>query len=497
VRRRNLGILVLLLAFAAPAESPVDPPDVAALDTRPNFVLIVTDDQRWDTIGRCEPTLDGFTLSAGAASCMPNLQQDLMSRGVTFQRGYVTTALCCPSRSSILTGRYARHTGVMHNEDYDQFDESSTVATWLSAAGYRTGFVGKYLNGYGLAPTPANHVPAGWDTWHAFWEGAIDSYYTKYDLLEKTPGTPTTKKRYQLPGKQTITGACAAGNVYSTDLLCRRALEFIGSAGDTPFLLLLATRSPHMSAIPAKRHRALYKSIGFPSYPNRNVVPGPGTWIRKNPLTADRLAKLETQWRAMLRTHRAVDDAIHHLYAQLAADGRLARTVWLFVSDNSIGRGEHRWEDKRCEYEECHRIPFVAVCPAAVCPSPRAGVVDADHLVLNIDLAATVADLAGVAPVPEPDGASLRPLLGASASTWRDGFVIENWDKPAPKTTGFVGIAGDGHLYKYVEVQSPFVSTELFDLTADPWELVNRAEDPAYQAVRNEMDARLDAALAA
>ena len=139
---------------------------------QPNFVVIVTDDQRWDTIGRCRNGFDGTDLDAGEDACMPELQRLLIPSGTTFLRAYATTALCCPSRASLLTGRYARHTGVIDNHGLPDFDDGSTLATWLDDAGYRTALIGKYLNGYGETPgaVPDNYVPPGWDSWHAFWD---------------------------------------------------------------------------------------------------------------------------------------------------------------------------------------------------------------------------------------------------------------------------------------------------------------------------------------
>ena len=150
--RTVIAVLALLpvLAVAAPL----------AAAPRPNIVFILTDDQRWDTIDK-KHSVDGRT------PVMAKVQSLLVNKGVLFQNHFVTTALCCPSRSSILAGKYAHTTGVHDNGGPDGgvqvFDDSSTLPVWLHDAGYHTGIFGKYLNGYAaIAP----YMAPGWDEWH-------------------------------------------------------------------------------------------------------------------------------------------------------------------------------------------------------------------------------------------------------------------------------------------------------------------------------------------
>ena len=501
-RRTALLGTVLLLAAACRGASGNRPIATGADPIRPNIVLVLTDDQRWDSIGRCLGTFDGYDRAAGTSACMPQVQADLMASGTTFRRGYVTTALCCPSRSSILSGRFARRTGVLSNEDYAHFDESSTIATWLQGAGYRTALIGKYMNGYGKAPTPAGHVPPGWEVWHAFWESSTSesiNQYTKYPMIDAEPGQPATNTTYTMD-QRGPRGACAAGNYYATDFLCYRALQFLDAPDVRPFFLYLATSSPHMSAIAPARWKGWATGVVTPTYPNLNVIPSPNPppWVPKTPLTADRLSKLSSQFRSMLGTNRAVDDAVGVLHDRLAADGRLATTVWVFLSDNGFARGEHRWAEKRCAYEECHRVPFVVVCPPAVCPGAVAGAEDVDHPVLNIDLAPTLAELAGVTPATTVDGRSMVGLLNGTEAGWRDGFLQENFSISTGRPNAFVARwPEDGHDYKYIETRGSVRGYELYDLTADPWELTNLAGDTAHEAVQSWLVGRLRAAIAA
>jgi len=189
-----------------------------------------------------------------------------------------------------------------------------------------------------------------------------------------------------------------------------------------------------------------------------------------------------------------VDDAIGQIVAQLAADGRLANTVFLFLSDNGLALGEYRFDRKPRDFEICHRVPFVASCPVAVCgPLAPGGAVDQTHVVLNLDLAPTMAALAGVAPSSPVDGASLVPLLDGTATSWRDSYVIEDWIS-GHEDHGLVQDRRDGHTWVYVELPLSG-QQELYDLTADPNELHNLWHDPASQAVLSDMAAPLHAAI--
>ncbi|MCI0633453.1 MAG: sulfatase-like hydrolase/transferase [Actinobacteria bacterium] len=489
-----LGLAALLSSVLVVTAAP---PQRATASVRPNFVIVITDDQRFDTIGRCTGGFDDTDLAAGADACMPFLQQHLIANGTTFTRGYVTTSLCCPARASMLTGRYARHTGVINNQTLHLLDDTSTLATWLDADGYRTGLFGKYGNGFGEQPNlfPGGYVPPGWDSFHAFWG---TPGYTTYSMVHRDPGGAATITSYD--GTDTAPVACAPGVVYSTDFLCRQAVDFL--AGDTtdPFFMLFAPFGPHLregDRIAPSRWSSIYATVPQPRYPNYNVrpAPNPPTWTPGQPLTQTVLTRTEREFRGGLRASRAVDDAIGALVAQLAADGRLDSTVFFFLSDNGLARGEFRWREKGCEYEICHRVPFVVVCPATFCPGATPGTVDAERAVLNIDIAPTILDLAGLT-VPGPfDGTSLLPILGDPAAPWRGSFLLEDHGIIATnQPIGIVSLAADGHVYKYVEFLRRPAEFELYDLTADPWELANLAGDGVHTAIQASLAAALRSA---
>ena len=198
-RRTLIGrsaIVFLVAALALAPTSGASKPAQAA--SKPNVVVIISDDQRWDTIGRCVGGFDAYDLSAGADSCMPLVQQDLVAHGVTFMRGQVSQSLCCPARASIFTGQYSRHTGVDGVNGFTLFNDSSTVATWLHDGGYRTGMIGKYLNGYGNSGTPLNYVPPGWDSWHGYYgfNGTTDDPYLNYNWIDWETGGTAVQTRY-------------------------------------------------------------------------------------------------------------------------------------------------------------------------------------------------------------------------------------------------------------------------------------------------------------
>jgi arylsulfatase A-like enzyme len=486
---------VLGLALASLPAIPNGPIATGVTQSSPNFVVVVTDDQRWDTIGRCLNGFDGADLAAGANACMPALQQRLVANGTTFLGGYVPTSLCCPSRASILSGQFARHTGVLNNSgptSIPAFRDASTLATWLDADGYRTGLFGKYMNGYGEpGPIPPNYVPPGWDAWYGVSRDA--SRYTNYSLVQKDPGgTPTTVSYL---GGNTAPTPCASGVVYMTDHLCRRALDFLAADATSPFFLYFSPLSPHEPYTAPSRYTGIYAGVTPPTYPNFNAAPSPNPprWMRTTPYPPATVDQLRTDFRNMLAANRAVDDAIEQLWTRLANDGRLDETVWIFLSDNGVAQGEHRYTGKPCEYEECHRVPFVVACPPDICEGAVGGQVDAQHLALNIDIAPTIAELAGVAPQHRLDGASLVPFLSGETPPWRTAVPLEDHGTgtivQAP--LGVVSREADGHVYKLVSFQTK-PGFELFDLTADPWELSNLYANPAYASVRASLTARMN-----
>jgi N-acetylglucosamine-6-sulfatase len=428
---------------------------------RPNFVIILADDQRWDTVGATHesPNRPG--------PVMPIVTRELAQSGVTFTNSYVTTSLCCPSRTSTLTGRFAHGTGVRFNAPpaggAQKFDDTCTLATWLKAAGYRTGFVGKYLNGY---ETLAPCIPPGWDEWHV---PVVPSYYD-YDLNDD--------------GVLTRFGHDASD--YTGDVMTQRAVDFIHASAGKRFFLHLSQRAPHDPAIPALRHVGLFAGLA-PFRPASYAEPDASdkpAWVQTldwDDATRDRVDRFRI---AQLESLQAVDESVGAVMQALRDIGADDDTLVVYTSDNGFAWGEHRWLTKLCPYEECIRVPLVVRYPPLVRGAPRLD----DHFVLNIDLAPTFAALAGVVPPRPMNGASLVPLLAGAAPGWRTDFLAEHWFG-RPPDNGLVEGSVDGRRWKYVEYVNG--ETELYDLETDPSELSNVTGDPRHAEVKATLAARL------
>ena len=423
-------------------------PAAVARPRRPNIVLLVADD-----------------LDVRTAELMPRLPALIGQRGIRFERAYVTQSLCAPSRASILTGQYSHNHRVLDNSGVDggfpafrAGPERSTIATWLRASGYRTALVGKYMNGY-PGPMGADYIPPGWDHWSAQLSDFTADRYVNYSLNEN--------------GKVESYGT--AEDDYETDVLSKRAVGFIehSVADHEPFFLYLAPDAPHLPAIPADRH-ALEPITEWPQPPsfNETDVSDKPAFIRNASLmTAREIQKLERIQSARRRTMLAVEDMLARVIAVLAENGVLDETYVFFTSDNGLMLGEHRLvTTKNLPYEEAIRVPLLAMGPGI-----RAATRDQEHFVLNIDLAPTLAEIAGV-PVPDSvDGRSLLKLLhGEPEPEWRREAVSETFSY-----TGGVSSVLRTPEYAYSEVESN--ERELYDMRTDPFQLasLHRRADPA------------------
>jgi N-acetylglucosamine-6-sulfatase len=420
-------------------------------------VLIVADDMRPDGLW-----------------VMPTLTR-LAERGVTFPNAFATTPVCCPSRASILTGRYARHHGVLTNlppnGGVGAFDDRSTLATWLQAAGVRTALVGRYLNGY-----HEQRIPPGWDYWFGIWTyGEDNGLYYRYYATNPN-------------GRDEFFGSSSED--HSTRVVTRRALSFLRGEPGRPFMLMLAPRAPHSPATPDVHDRGLFRGAELPlppSYNEPDVSDKPAEIRDRAPLNAEQLVRIEDVRRRQLETLVGLDRMIGALVGQLEADGRLAQTWFIFTADNGFLLGEHRLPaGKGCAYEECARVPFIVVPPTGIA-GPRSD----DRLVANIDLAPTIAAIQGTEPERPVDGRSLLPLLDGSVADWRDALILEGWST-RDGDDFFQALRTADRKY----VRHPTGETELYDLAADPYELDNLAGRAEQAAEVARLAARLDEALA-
>jgi len=288
-------------------------------DPRPNVVIVLTDDQTADSLE--------------AMPYLSSRREDSADHWVDLRNAIVSTPMCCPSRASLLTGRYAHNTGVVTNLDGGLLDEASTLAVWLDDAGYETALVGKYLNGYPFGRGP--YVPPGWDRWVAKMQGGPDSVYYRYTLAEQ-----------DLP----VAHGSAPGD-YLTDVLADRAATFVQEAlPDRPFFLLFAPTAPHYPWTPAPRHLEAVQSFSAkaPGSLNEADVSDKPEWVRSLPPLSDpQLRRLERQRGRERAALLAVDESIRRIVDALRERGELDETVIFFLTDNGVAFGEHRWRARR------------------------------------------------------------------------------------------------------------------------------------------------------
>ena len=449
----NLRKAAFISIFAAFAAASLVPSGRARAQTAapadpPSVVIILTDDQRWDTL-----------------DAMPTVQAQLVQHGVRFDNAFVSNSLCCPSRSSILTGLYSHSTGVWRNQPpfggWSSFDDSSTMATWLQGAGYHTGLFGKYLNGYwdGAA---VGYVPPGWDRWVAF----SQSEYYNYDL--------------SVDGALRSYGS-APGD-YSTDVLASETTSFIRSTAG-PLFVYFTPFAPHNPATPSAAHTGDFSDLAPwrpASYDEADMSDKPA-WARRLELwNAGKQAGKDAFRLDQYRSLQSVDESVGQIVQALADTGRLSDTMIVFMSDNGLLWGEHRWGTKRVAFEEAIRIPMVIRFD----PLTSVGGTES-RIALNIDVAPTVFDLAGVRG-PSVDGVSLLPLLSGGATSWRQDFLLEHLEKTRDRLPTYCGVRSEQYTYVYYITGEE----ELYDLKRDPSEMKNLAGVPKYAAVQAAMRSR-------
>jgi len=380
---------------------------------QPNIVLILADDLDATTSEYWERAT-----AAGKDDPLKKTRALLRDKGMTFSNAFAPTPICCPARSTILTGKYGHNTGVLTNGG-DQGGwgafvrnggENNNIAVWLHGAGYRTGLVGKYLNGIDQAPT---HVPPGWSDWHGFVDPRLGEYIGYgYDVNEN--------------GRIVHYGWNE--NDYSTDVVARKSVAFIqaAEANDAqPFFLYVSPTAPHLPLAPAPRHaNHPYAAATPPQPPNFQEadISDKSLWLR----ASGDLRKTETAlWNPVDYRNRqgslyALDDLVESVVNALAANGELDNTYVIFLSDNGYNLGAHRLIHKMAPYEESIRVPMVVRGPGVVAGGTRA------QMVLESDLAPTFAQLAGLAIPASVDGRSLKPLLGSNPpASWRSDFLLQ------------------------------------------------------------------------
>jgi N-acetylglucosamine-6-sulfatase len=443
----------------------------------PNFLVIYVDDMREDDY-----------------LALPLTRELLEDQGAKYPNYFMTTPLCAPSRASFFRGQYAHNTGVRNNQDgypaLNAIDES-TIATWLRGANpaYRTAHVGKHINGYNHAQ---NRVGPGWTDWVV----PVPVAFYKYDLNVNGNTEPHGERNRD----------------YLTDVLRDKALNIITTPpAETPLFLYFAPKAPHGPSTPARRHEGdvadavLDRPPSFNEEAPEERMEDKPEYMQRPPLTPADITALERSNRLRLESLLSVDEAIEDIVNALDAAGRLDETYIFFVTDNGYLLGEHRRSAKNVPYEEAIRMSMLVRGPGVQQGTNSA-------FVANIDLAPTIADLAGVTPPSYVDGRSIVETFDGSGNG-REAMLIEIFPPPRgaqadpEETPEEIGVEArllevQAELdtarrairtadWLYVEIAGTTAERELYDLNDDPFQERSLHDDPEQSGQIQELSAWL------
>jgi arylsulfatase A-like enzyme len=416
------------------------------LSERPSFVVIQTDDETLDQLYSI------YNAGGVEIPAMPNTLAMIAGRGVTFNRYYVSYPLCCPSRVSLLTGRYAHNHNVRGNVPpnggYPGFKArgafSHNLATWLQGAGYRTIHVGKFLNAYGDEPFDnGTDVPPGWTAWHTVLNADTHHYFYGYTLNDNGsidgPFGDSGSWETREYGERDYFG-CPTTSIeekpclYETDVFSRIAAEELaGTSPEQPFYLQLDYTAPHgdfrrpAGPEPPPRYYNLFDGAPYPhsrsqGFNEGNVNDKP-RFIREAPyLSLEDIHTYRVYYQKALASLRGLDDGVKTVLDTLGALHRLRNTYVIFTSDNGFFYGEHRLTGgKFLAYEPSTHLPLLIRGPG-IKPDTSTG-----ELAANIDIAPTILELAGVKADKSIDGTSLVPFMRDPSLRTRRPVLFESF----------------------------------------------------------------------
>lgn len=372
---------------------------------------------------------------------MRHLMSNPRGDWVRFTGAFANDAKCCPSRSTFLSGQYSHNHGVVTNGRGLRLNDGATLAVDLDRAGYRTALIGKYLIGYPWSRSD-NYRPPGWDVWDVARAAQVDT---------------TTAK----------------------------ALSFLSSTSE-PFFLYLPYYAPHAKANPPPRYAGeeAYVPPRRPNFNEADVSDKP-LWVRRMaPLSASAVAAWDRERLNSQRELMAIDDGVLAIVERLETLGRLDNTVIVYLADQGFSWGAHRWIHKNCAYDECSNYPLFIRYPGA-------GNRTEPRLVSNADLAPTLLELAGATATGRVmDGRSFAALLRDAGAAWGEGVLLERHG--GTTADRFYAIRAPG--WMYAEYRNG--DRELYDLGADPFQLVNVVNRPEYAGVRATLAGQLAALVA-
>lgn len=448
---------------------------VAAESRRPNIIMLLADDQRWDTLG----------CMGNEIIQTPNVDR-LAAEGVVFDNVFVTTSICMTNRACIFTGQYASRHGVIDfRTNFTDEQLAKTYPGQLKEAGYHLGFIGKW--GVGKPPE---------------------------DLFDYNKGWPGQNRYFPDPDDL---------SVHLTSQMGSQAIEFLdGAPDDRPFCLSFSFKAPHVQdGDPNKKTgmfrpeiRALYDEFpgGFLHDPQLEglyddvVFPPPPlsepAFFESLP---DYFKPTETrkrwQWRfatpemyqrsmkAYYALITGIDQVVGRIVERLEDEGVLDNTIILYHGDNGFYLGERGFAGKWYAHEPSLRVPLVVYDPRLPqsCQGTRR-----DQMVLSIDLAPTMLEMAGVAPPREMQGKNLVPVLKGKDPEWRDEFFYEHMFDIGERIPRSRAVRGERYKYIRYLVDHPR-NEELYDLKEDPHEAHNLVDDPRHADLLQEMRAKLEA----
>ncbi len=383
---------------------------------------------------------------------MSHVQDLLVDRGRSYSAAMVPTSLCCPSRASLLTGRYSHQTGVWSNSRptggwwafHEQGNEDHTLAVALDEQGYRTALIGKYFNSFANW-APAGYRPPGWDEFTAFRTPNRSGDYYDYELSDGT-----------------VHGSAPAD--YSTDVFADRAVDFVRSTpASTRLFLYLAPYAPHAPFRPAPRHLGAWRDLPpFESPAVGEDVSDKPQWVQQlEPPTEQQVRHVQ---RGQQESLMAVDEAVARVVDALAESGRLENTLLVFTSDNGLAWGEHNVLFKSVPYTPASAVPLVVRWDAQI----PAGAVDT-RLALNVDITTTIARVASAS--------MLTAGLDLLGDDERTGFVLEAPPEPRLNRPAYCGWrTADWSFTHYATGEE-----ELYSQQDDPYQLTNVAADPTHE----------------
>lgn len=420
---------------------------------KPNIVFVLADDLPWNLV-----------------EYMPNVQK-MQREGTTFKNYIVTDSLCCPSRTSIMTGKFPHDSGVYTNQGrdggYGTFkrleNDRKTFAVSLKAAGYQTAMMGKYLNGY--EPKKDGPEP-GWTEWDV-------------------GGHAYENFNYDLNQNGTVVHYGKGPEDYLTDVVSRLGTKFLGNAAASKqaYFLEVATFAPHQPYTPAPRHADLFPDLKLPrnaAFAARPDKKAP-KWLQAiPPLKPADIRELDERFRLRAQAVQAVDDLVGALRKELEKNGEADDTYFFFSADNGYHMGDHSMRHgKQTAFDTDINVPLIVVGPDV--PAGRV----ADEIVENIDLCETFVDLADADVVTTVDGRSLVPLiLGEETRNWRDLALIEHHGAVVDPSDPDFPPAESGNPTKYEAIRTKtelYVEyatgeKEYYDLTKDALQLENAIE---------------------